>query len=561
MSNSKWLNNLPVFYKIGVWAMIPLAIGTTGLVLLMRYFLLAEYGEQMIPLIRYIWLIGLLNIFMLGMVMTIVGRSIIVRPLNALVSAMQATVAGHSVEAKIDTGNQDEFGQLGRLILQYAQKTESTYKGQKATQSQVQKGTKSLAETTIIMHNFSQDLTQRSGTLSNQANIVAAASEELNVTMADISNSADQSKEYMATVADSTELMTTTISEVAGNAERARQITQTAVTNVESASEKVKGLERAAKDVGKVIDSITEIAEQTKLLALNATIEAARAGEAGKGFAVVANEVKELARQTNSATEEIRQKVSAIRESTDSTVVEITNIKDVMDETSDIVNTIATAVEEQNVTTRDIAANISSANENVATVMNAVVEAALATREVAENIVEVQNESQSINKTGLDINESSNSINAEIQQLLHSIYEYKLDEVQWTPDLSTGENFIDIQHIELYRMVNVLVKGLQGGMSNQDLKKNIAFLQDYVVYHFNEEERDMEKYNYPEFEAHRKLHIAFIDAVDGIASKFSMHNDNSAVLEELATVGLNWLEQHITKVDTKLASFFKQVKA
>ncbi len=555
MSLSTRLRDLPVFYKIGVWAMVPLSIGTVLLVSLMRYFLLEMGGDEVSALVGYIWFVGLLNIIMLGVVTSIAGRVIMIKPLTSLVCAMEATVDGRTAECTVDDSNNDEFGRLARLIKQYARNMTSSLEERMETQEEVQSSSKSLAETTIKMEGLSRDLSTRADALSDQASVVAAASEELNVTMSNISTSAEQSKENMATVSSSTTMMTQAISEVAQSAERARVIASSAVANVESATQKVTGLELAANDIGKVIDSITEIAEQTKLLALNATIEAARAGEAGKGFAVVANEVKELARQSGGATEEIRAKVFAIRESTDSTVSEIANIREVMNETNDIVTTIATAVEEQNVTTQDIAQNISSANEGVATVMNAVVEAASATTEVAENVIKVQMESKGIETAGREINKSSESISSEIQQLLGSIYTHKLLDVQWTPDLTTGENFIDIQHIELYRMVNVLVTGVEQGMSNSELKENITFLEDYVVYHFSQEEQEMEKMGYPDFETHKKLHVDFIAAVKGISSRFKMQGDNSAVLAELAKVGVAWLDEHITKVDTKLASF------
>ncbi|PCK06025.1 MAG: chemotaxis protein, partial [Alteromonadaceae bacterium] len=147
--------------------------------------------------------------------------------------------------------------------------------------------------------------------------------------------------------------------------EKARQVTQDAVENVKQASERVDELGRAAKEITKVIESIVEIAEQTKLLALNATIEAARAGEAGKGFAVVANEVKELAKQTRDATADIRTKIENIQGSTDATVAEIGKINTVIGDVNQIVTTIAAAVEEQNVTTKSIAGNIGQASDGV----------------------------------------------------------------------------------------------------------------------------------------------------------------------------------------------------
>jgi hypothetical protein len=109
------------------------------------------------------------------------------------------------------------------------------------------------------------------------------------------------------------------------------------------------------------VQSVAQAAEQTQLLALNATIEAARAGEAGKGFVVVTNEVKELAKQTNAATEDIRTKIATMQRTTAGMVAEITQIQQVMTDVSDLVMGIATAVEEQAVTTRDVADHIGRA--------------------------------------------------------------------------------------------------------------------------------------------------------------------------------------------------------
>ncbi len=110
-----------------------------------------------------------------------------------------------------------------------------------------------------------------------------------------------------------------------------------------------------------MIKVITSIAEQTNLLALNATIEAARAGEAGKGFAVVANEVKELAKQTAKATEDIGRKITAIQVDTKGAVEAIGSITDVITKVNDISGTIATAAEEQSATTREMARNVTEA--------------------------------------------------------------------------------------------------------------------------------------------------------------------------------------------------------
>jgi methyl-accepting chemotaxis protein len=151
-----------------------------------------------------------------------------------------------------------------------------------------------------------------------------------------VSAASEQVSKSTQTVATGIEEMDASIREIAKNASDAARVATTAVKVAEATNAKIAKLGESSLEIGNVIKVITSIAQQTNLLALNATIEAARAGEAGKGFAVVANEVKELAKETAKATEEISLKIAAIQSDTQGAVEAIDQISTVINQINDI---------------------------------------------------------------------------------------------------------------------------------------------------------------------------------------------------------------------------------
>jgi len=263
--------------------------------------------------------------------------------------------------------------------------------------------------------------------VSVNATAVASAAEQMSANMKSVSASAQNSSNSIVTVASSTEEMTATVSEIARSTEAARQISSSAVATVDSAASRVQELGQAAQAIGRVIDVITDIAEQTKLLALNATIEAASAGDAGKGFAVVASEVKELARQTGEATEEIRASIAGIQDASQSTVTEIGQIQDVIAKVSDNVTSIAAAVEEQAVTTADIAQNISGASQGVQTVTDNVSQSAEAATSIAAEIETVDRASSEVDHAVQQVSLQAGQLRELGAALEEMIAPYRLD--------------------------------------------------------------------------------------------------------------------------------------
>jgi methyl-accepting chemotaxis protein len=170
-------------------------------------------------------------------------------------------------------------------------------------------------------------------------------------------------------------------------------------------------LGNSSQEIGQVVKVITSIAQQTNLLALNATIEAARAGEAGKGFAVVANEVKELARQTAKATEEIGSKISGVQSETNSAIGAIREITEVISKINEISTTIAGAVEEQNAATSEISRNVGEAARGTAEVSSSI---SMVTQVAAEG----GRTAESIKGAASQLSHESERLNAAVNELL-----------------------------------------------------------------------------------------------------------------------------------------------
>jgi methyl-accepting chemotaxis protein len=215
------------------------------------------------------------------------------------------------------------------------------------TAKEVEQISQGLASASEELTATSQQMSANAEETSAQANVVSASAEQVN--------------KNLQTVATGSEEMSASIKEIAKNAHESAKVATSAVRVAEETNQIVTKLGDSSTEIGQVIKVITSIAQQTNLLALNATIEAARAGEAGKGFAVVANEVKELAKQTAKATEDISRKIEAIQGDTKNAVVAIAQISGVIKQVNDISNTIATAVEEQNATTNEMARNVGEA--------------------------------------------------------------------------------------------------------------------------------------------------------------------------------------------------------
>lgn len=288
------------------------------------------------------------------------------------------------------------------------------HKGIKANATQ-------LHETIAGLSRAAADLTKNSEGIANESGTVSDATEDMRVNISCVSEAAEYLQKNMDSITIVTDEMISTIGEISKNSEAARMITIEAKSCVDKAFEKIDILGKASEEITSVIDTIVEIAEQTKLLALNATIEAARAGESGKGFAVVAGEVKDLAAQTNEATLDIKHKIEAMSSSTQSTIIEIKKINDVTHNMTNIVETIAAAVQEQSVSSKSIADNVSGAARQAKEVSANVTQTAAATSQITDGMRKVNENLAQIRKTLTDVNSSSEDLTKVEKLMLGSI--------------------------------------------------------------------------------------------------------------------------------------------
>ena len=306
------------------------------------------------------------------------------------VKVLQTASMG-DLRSRVQIDAKDESGIMGEALNHTLDRISDTIRSINESAIQLAGASEEFSAT-------SHQITANSEETSAQARTVAAATEQVN--------------QNLQTIASSTDEMASTVKEIAQNASEAAKVAGEAMRTAAETNSIVAKLGKSSAEIGKVIKTITSIAQKTDLLALNATVEAARAGEVGAGFAVVANEVKELAKQTAQATEEISQKIEATQNDAKGAVQAIGSIASVINRVNEISMVIATAVEEQSATTNEMARNTS--------------EAARGSCEVAHNISGVAQAAQDTSHSALQSLQASNQLAKMAQHLRMLVEQFKV---------------------------------------------------------------------------------------------------------------------------------------
>ena len=362
------------------------------------------------------------TILIASLAVSMVMAFFMVRSITApvtMAAKLAETMAKGDFTNTLDIDQKDEIGAMAQSLNAMVGQLSSMIRN-------IVGGVNSLTSSSNDLAAVSKQLSDNAQESSDMAATVSAATEEMSTNMQSVSAAMEQSTSNVNMVASSTEEMTATVGEIAQSAEKARAITDGAVKQSRQTSEKMAALGESARKIGRVTETITEISEQTNLLALNATIEAARAGEAGKGFAVVANEIKELARQTAAATVDIKNQINDMQTTTSTTVEDIEKISEVISDINNVINGIATAVEEQSAASSEIATNISQASQGIAEVNENVAQSTVVIADITRDIAGINQQSAQVGDGASQVQQSAQGLAELAVQLDKLVKQFKV---------------------------------------------------------------------------------------------------------------------------------------
>ncbi|MBF0200209.1 MAG: methyl-accepting chemotaxis protein [Desulfamplus sp.] len=370
---------------------------------------------------KMITVIALVVLHAAGIILFFIVGSI-TRPIVNAADMLRDISGGEGdLTKRLDVTTRDEIGRLAVYFNKFVQKLQSII-------GDIAGNADTVASSAAELSAVSTQTAHSVQTMSGRTSTVAAAAEESSTNTVNLAAIIEQAAANLSSVASATEEMSATIGEIAANSEKARSISRSAGEETAVMTSLMQQLGDAAKEIGKVTDTINDISSQTNLLALNATIEAARAGEAGKGFAVVAGEIKELAKQTAGATEEIKARIQEVQTRTETAVDNIGKISGIVQDVGQIITEIAASIEEQSAVTRDVAGNIAQASSGVDEASVGISDIAGVSQTMSRDIADINDAAGEIRTGGEQVQSSASELSQLAGQLKDLAGQFKIQE-------------------------------------------------------------------------------------------------------------------------------------
>ena len=445
------------------------------------------------------------------------------------------------------------------------------------------------------------DITDSSKILDNSIIQASSAIEEIMASIASLAKQVEHQFAAIEQTSSATEEIMASVANVAKIADSRLSTMEGLVELIKNGGEKVELTNGIIQEIQKnadtmmgMIDIINNISSQTNLLAMNASIEAAHAGDAGKGFAVVADEIRKLAEDTGSNAAMIAQTLNSTTEK----INQATSAGEESDKALDVINTEVSifneALKEVSLSMNELSAASNEILGSITTLMDTSEEVKRASAEMQEgsrdtvqsletikeisagtlrNVNMVSDMTENLNQSSLQVaafgnqNKYNNTLlTEEIKKLHRGNREQETSKevsvgIDWSDILSVGVDEMDNEHKELFKRINQLLSALLGRSKDYDLGEIVQFINEYIDFHFRDEEKLQAAYKYPKLEEHKKLHAIYEEYFREIEMKLKNDDFDAALLLEIQDKVVNWLLDHIARVDKQYGIYINGIKA
>ncbi len=328
----------------------------------------------------------------------------ITTPLRKVLLLAQKISEG-DLTAKVTVKNKDELGDMAANLNSAINKLRGLIASLTGSTVHLANSSDDLSNVSTQMASSAEEMSTQTDTVASSTeemsvniDVIASSTEEMSVNIQNISSAAEQVSQNMNAVAQTTKEVASAINNVAVSAKEGSEIAEKATELSSESTETMSQLKNAAKEIGNVTDLIKQIADQTKLLSLNATIEAAAAGDAGRGFAVVAAEVKELARQSALAADNISTRIKEVQVNSENAVAGITNITDIIKKMNSTSSVITQSIAQQTANVDEIFGIIQQANSGTNNIAASIAEIAKGSNDMASSSAEAAKGASEVSK-------------------------------------------------------------------------------------------------------------------------------------------------------------------